>query len=123
MQGSIGADILRKFKVILDYAHDRVILERGAHFGEPLEFDMSGLSLSADAVKKSLTVDEVYANSPASEAGIQEGDVLTAIDGRAISEFSLSDVRELFRHETKYDLAFNRSGRRIAVALELRRLI
>lgn len=124
VQGSIGADILRKFKVILDYAHDRVILERGAHFADPLEYDMSGLALAAvDTRQKTLRVDEVYADSPASEAGIQSGDVLTAIDGRPISDFSLSDVREMFRHETKYDLAFNRSGRRIAVALKLRRLI
>jgi hypothetical protein len=123
VQGSIGADILRKFKVILDYAHNRVILERGAHFADPLEFDMSGLALSANLPEKSFTVDEVYANSPASEARIQQGDILAAIDRRPISEFSLSEVREMFRHEKNHDVAFNRDGRRINVTLKLRRMI
>jgi hypothetical protein len=123
VQGSIGADILRKFKVILDYAHNRVIFERGAHYAEPLEFDMSGLALAADISKKSLTVDDVYPDSPALEAGIQTGDSLTLIDGRPISDFSLSDVRVMFKHPTQYDVVFNRGGRRVEVALKLRRMI
>lgn len=124
VQGSIGADVLRRFKVILDYAHNRIIFERGAHFADPFEYDMSGLALSTgDVTGKTLNVDEVYAATPASEAGIQPGDVLAAIDGRPISEFGLSDVRELFRHQTKYDVVFNRGGRRVAVTLKLRRMI
>ena len=124
VQGSIGADVLRRFKVILDYAHNRIILEPGTHYADPFEYDMSGLALSAgDASGKTLNVDEVYADSPASDAGVEQGDALTAIDGRPISEFSLSDVREMFRHETKHDLVFNRGGRRINVTLKLRRMI
>jgi PDZ domain-containing protein/aspartyl protease len=124
VQGSIGADVLRRFKVILDYAHNRIIFERGAHFADPLEYDMSGLALSAvDTRDKTLNVDEVYRDSPASEAGVRQGDALTSIDGQPISAFTLSDVREMFRHETKHDLVFNRGGRQIAVTLKLRRLI
>ncbi|HEY5096365.1 MAG TPA: aspartyl protease family protein [Candidatus Eremiobacteraceae bacterium] len=124
VQGSIGADILRKFKVILDYAHNRVILEPGAHFADPLEYDMSGLALSAnDVPEKTLNVDEVYPDSPASEAEIQGGDVITSIDGRPISQYTLSDVREMFRHETKHDLTFDRGGQTVNVTLKLRRLI
>ena len=46
-EGLIGTEILRRFKVIFDYARHRLILERTAHFDEPLEYDMSGMSLRA----------------------------------------------------------------------------
>jgi len=124
VDGSVGADILRKFKVILDYAHNRVILEPGAHFADPLEYDMSGLALSAtNNAEKTLNVDEVYTDSPASEAGVRSGDVISAIDGRPISQFTLSDVREMFRHEAKHDVTIRRGGQTINITLKLRRLI
>ena len=63
------------------------------------------------------------ATTPASDAGIRSGDVLTAIDERPISQFNLSDVRQMFKRETKYNLAFDRGGQRLKVVLKLRRMI
>lgn len=34
-QEKIGGEVLRRFRVIFDYPHGRIILERGAHFSEP----------------------------------------------------------------------------------------
>jgi hypothetical protein len=124
VQGSIGAEILRRFKVILDYDHGRVILEPNAHLVEPFEVDMSGLSLMvADAREKTLKVDEVYDHSPASAAGMRSGDILTGVDGRPISDLTLSDVRAMFRQVRTYNVTFRRGDRRMAVTLKLRRLI
>src|SRR5262249_34938701 len=38
-QGNIGAAILQKFNVILDYEHNRIILERNGKMGEPIEYN------------------------------------------------------------------------------------
>jgi hypothetical protein len=45
--GLIGSEILRRFKVIFDYTRGRLMLERNDHFDEPIEYDMSGISLRA----------------------------------------------------------------------------
>lgn len=35
-QGNLGSGLLRRFRVILDYAHQRMILEPGPHVAEPI---------------------------------------------------------------------------------------
>jgi hypothetical protein len=45
--GLLGGEILRRFKVILDYARSRVILEANRQLASPFTFDMSGMSLAA----------------------------------------------------------------------------
>ena len=45
--GTIGGEVLRRFKVILDYAHQEMILEPGSDFSEPWAADSSGLLLRA----------------------------------------------------------------------------
>ena len=40
--GTIGAGILGRFRLILDYARRQAILEPDSHFAEPFPYDMSG---------------------------------------------------------------------------------
>src|SRR5262245_2519633 len=42
--GNLGMGILKRFVMTFDYASNRLVLEKGAHFGDPFEHDMSGLS-------------------------------------------------------------------------------
>jgi hypothetical protein len=41
-QGNLGSGLLRRFHVILDYAHQRMILEPGPHVAEPIELPAYG---------------------------------------------------------------------------------
>ena len=43
-EGLIGSEILRRFSVVFDYAHGRLILEPNAHYAEPVEYDMAATS-------------------------------------------------------------------------------
>lgn len=122
--GTIGADILRRFNVILDYGDNRVILEPNATLTEPLEYSMSGLLLSGRGRDhRTLTVDSVFEHTPASDAGIRAGDVLAAVDGRAAAMYTVSDIRQLFKQEGPHGLVIVRGGARLDVTLTLRRLI
>ncbi|HEY0404846.1 MAG TPA: retropepsin-like aspartic protease, partial [Pyrinomonadaceae bacterium] len=47
--GAIGTELLRRFKVTLDYQSQRMKLSPNVHFDEPFEVDMSGLELTAKA--------------------------------------------------------------------------
>jgi Aspartyl protease/PDZ domain len=126
MSGIIGGDVLRRFKVIFDYSHHRMILESTAHFDEPYKFDMSGLFLTAEGKDlKTVKVYKVIANSPGFEAGLREGDLIQAIDNVQTASMSLEQIRQMFKQEVgkKYMLRLRRGDKILKANITLRRLI
>jgi len=125
MLNVVGAEILKKFKVVLDYGRRTMILEANSQFADPIEFHKSGLFLKTNGGgdHSGFTVMSVFDNSPASEAGIQKGDVLVSINGRPAAEFTLPQINEMLKQETQFVLRFKRSEGFIEVKLKPRRLI
>ncbi len=123
--GQIGGEVLRRFRLVIDYSRQLIVLEPNKHLAEPVEADMSGFELIAEGEGlKTLTINEVLANSPAAEAGLQEEDELTAIDGRPVTEFSLEQIRQMLKQEGKeYVLKLKRGSQTLQVKLKMRRLI
>jgi hypothetical protein len=124
--GVIGEEILRRFKVILDVSHHRMILEPNSHFKEPYEEDMSGISLTPDenGAVKMFRIREVVANTPASEAGLQAGDLITTIDDQPAANFTEGHIERMFRQEGhEVALTIRRGEKLLQVRLKLRRLI
>ncbi len=123
--GRIGGGILRRFKVVLDYSRKQMILEPNANFDEPYEADMSGISLVAERPDyKTFIVYKLTANSPATEAGLREGDIILYVDGKPTSEFTLERIREMFKqagHELL--LQVKRGDQMLKVKVKPRRLI
>ena len=54
-------------------------------FQEVLERRFSGVGLSVTEVPQGLRVANAFPGSPAREAGIRQGDIITAVDGRSIA--------------------------------------
>jgi hypothetical protein len=125
LSGNIGDGILRRFKVIFDYRNHRMILEPSDRLLESFESDMSGIVLTAEGVKlEAFTIFYVTENSPASEAGLRIGDVITAIDSKPSSELALDDIREMFKHDGReHLLSIKRREQASEVKIKLRRLI
>jgi hypothetical protein len=123
--GIIGADILSRFHVVLDYARARMIIERNAWFARPFEYDMSGLRFVMEGSRfEILKVFSVFGGSPAESAGILPGDVVTAIDGRDAASFTRETLREyLERAGAEVRLAVRRDRATREVTLRLRRLV
>lgn len=123
--GIIGGEILRRFKVIFDYSRKRMILEPNSSFSNPYEVDMSGISLEIDEDDcKTLRVGQVAENSPASEAGLQVGDIITAIDGKSASNFSPTELDQIFKQNGKeFSLSIKRGGDTAERKIKLRRII
>jgi hypothetical protein len=123
--GAIGANFLRRFTVIFDFPHQRVILEPNLQFNHSLDEDMSGLSVIAQGANlKTFEVVRVQPGTPAADAGIQPGDVIAAIDDEAAADLTLSALRDLFRqigHE--YKLLIDRKGQSLTVSIEMHRVI
>ena len=124
--GLVGAEILRRFKVIYDFSHRRMILEPNSHLNDPYEEDMSGISLTAENGNgvKLFRVRQVVAATPASEAGLQPDDLITAIDGQPAANFTAGRIEHMFKQEGReFTLTIKRGEKVIPVSLKLRRLI
>jgi predicted aspartyl protease len=124
--GVVGEEILRRFKVIFDFSHHRMILEPNSHFKDPYEEDMSGISLTPENRDgaKLFRVRQVVAATPASEAGLQPDDLITAIDGQPASDFTEGRIEHMFRQERReFTLTIKRGEKVIQLKLKLRRLI
>ena len=125
IDGVIGNSVFEGSRLILDYAGGRAIVEPRPGDGSPCDFDMSGLRLAARGPGlKHVVVDYVVPRSPSAEAGIDVGDELLLIDGRAVAEGDLSDARKALRADGAVrQLVLRRDADTIRVALKLRRLL
>ena len=122
--GLIGAEILRRFKVTIDYSRKQVLLEPNKHFREAYEFDMSGMSLTSGVDFKTFKVRTLIENSPATEAGLRIGDIITAIDGKSTGQMTLEQIRQMFRQKgRRYSLSVERGRSVLTLKIRTRRLI
>jgi hypothetical protein len=93
--GILGEPLLSRFKATYDYSSATVWLEQLQNIA-PLPFDRSGLSLSkADGGQFKVTA--VTPNSPAQDAGIRVGDLVSAVGPFAARTLSRADASEIFR--------------------------
>ena len=126
IDGNVGAEILRHFKVIFDFSHNRMILEPNSHLKESYEVDMSGISLTPEENNgtKLFRIRQVVANTPASEAGLQADDVITAIDGQPAANFTEGRIERMFTQDGReFAITVKRGEKVVQVRLKLRRLI
>lgn len=121
----LGGDLLRRCRVTFDYRHRQMILEPYKDKPTPYEYDMSGLFLVAEGEDfKTFKVQSVSEDTPAHDAGMQKGDVITAINGRPASEYTLDELRQLFRVDgTECRLDLQRGEEDLEVNLHLKKLI
>jgi hypothetical protein len=124
--GIIGAAVLQRFRVVFDYAGERLILYEQEHNAERLDFDKSGMFLVSDADDRSVyRVIDVIDGAAAYEAGLRIGDVIMSIDGKPAGEVTLEQARRLFRRKsgTRYLIAYDRGGRLSTAELTLRKVM
>ncbi|HVG30257.1 MAG TPA: aspartyl protease family protein [Pyrinomonadaceae bacterium] len=123
--GVIGGEFFRRFKLVVDYSRRRVILEPNAGLNDPVETDMSGLEFASEGDDfRQYVVNEVTGNSPASEAGFKEEDILVSLDGRPASSFTLEQLRALLRREgEERTLTVKRGDETLTFRVKLRRLL
>ena len=124
IQGNIGAMILSKFKALLDYGRDRIILEPNSSLKDPIAPASSGLKFIAEGSDyKTFRVEELLEDSPATETGIQKDDVVVAVDGRPAAELTLSSLHETLEKPVPHKLSVRRGEKTLQITLTPRRLI
>lgn len=133
-EGSIGAELLKRFTVYMDYANKKMYLRKNSNFKKPFYYNIAGIVVQHDGtvtvkdVEKYRTgslnlsqsdqnngsitipvspvynfflaprivVAELRENSPAALAGIQKGDEIVAVNGKAAYKYKLHELIALF---------------------------
>ena len=91
---NIGGNLLRRFAVTFDYGKGTMTLVPNAAYGEADTYERSGLFLVRRA--GATVVIDARPGTPAAEAGIVRGDVITAVNGTPANAMQLGDVRAAF---------------------------
>jgi hypothetical protein len=123
--GILGAEILRRFRVIFDFSRERMILEPKDALSQPFRYDASGIRLRSTGVDfHDFVVTGVVEDSPAAQAKLQEGDRLIEIGGRPAKTLSLGEILDILKHDGSTTiLKIQRGTQLVEVSLELRQLI
>lgn len=122
--GNIGAQVANRFKLFLDYERDRIIFEPNSDFGKPYDRAFAGVSLQGEGKDyRTFRITSVLENSPASEIGLQIGDVITEVDGKAARDLVLSTLNGMFEKPVTYKLKIKRGEQTLQVSLTPRKLV
>jgi C-terminal processing protease CtpA/Prc len=125
LAGNIGAGILKRFVLTLDYEHNLLYLKPVAGPVADLDtFDRAGMWINRDA--KGFKIVDVTKGAPAEDAGLKAGDVILAVDGKDASAIALSDLRTRLRNDavgTKVTFTVERAGAKEMRVVILRDLI
>ena len=122
--GNIGFDILRRFRLFLDYSRQRIIFEPAPGVDAPFARPSTGFTFeTAPRDFHAFTVTDVLEATPAAEAGLKAGDVIAAVDGRPAAELTLTAISDLFEQPVRRTLTIQRGSEALAIALTPRVLI
>lgn len=98
--GNIGYELLKRFSLIIDYPHQRMLLRPNARFRDPFEHDMCGIELLAAGPEyRRYLILRVMPDSPAAAAGLQVDDELLSINFLPVDAFTLTQLDRMLHSE------------------------
>lgn len=124
--GNIGGSVLKRFRVIFDYANEMMYLRKNRYFRQEFDYNMSGMELiTVGPLLETFLVSKVIKGSPAHEAGIQEGDMVVSVNGLRFPELNLGLFSTLMsrRPGKRVRLRIYRNGIVFKKKFRLRRIL
>jgi C-terminal processing protease CtpA/Prc len=121
--GTLGAEILRRFVVTLDYRNSRLTLRPTYKVNESFNYNMSGMEVINPIPGLPIfTITDVRKESPAYYAGLQENDQILSLNNSNMESLELNDIILLLqsRENKKIRIKVLRDGEEIKTSFELK---
>jgi predicted aspartyl protease len=123
--GTIGAEILRRFYVTIDYRNSRLTLRPNHKFNDEFNYNMSGMEIINPMPGLPVfTVTNIRENSPAFYAGLQEDDQILSLNNNSNNTLELNDINLLLqsKENKKIKVKYLRNGVVHETSFELKKL-
>lgn len=123
--GTLGAEILRRFYVTMDYPNSRLILRPNGNLKDEFNYNMSGLEVTNPMPGLPIfLITEIRKNSPAYYAGIQENDQIISLNNESHKTLSLNDINLLFQsqEDKRIKMTILRNGEQVKTEFFLKKM-
>lgn len=123
--GTLGAEILRRFYVTMDYPGRRLILRPNADLKDDFNYNMSGLEVTNPMPGLPIfLVSNIRKNSPAYYAGILENDQIISLNNTSNKSLTLNDINLLFQsqEDRRIKMTILRNGEQIKTEFFLKKM-
>jgi predicted aspartyl protease len=123
--GTIGAEILRRFHVTIDYRNSRLTLRPTSKVNEDFNYNMSGMEITNPMPGLPIfTIADIRENSPAYFAGLKENDQILSINNSHHRDLELNDINLMLqsKENRKIKVKVLREGEEIKTSFELKKV-
>ena len=114
----VGAQVMRRFTVFLDYAGRRLILEPGTRAHDTFDPPSAGVMISADGDDfRRFQVIDLDADGAAAQAGVRIGDIILSLDDAPASTLTLDDIVRRLERAQACRLVLQRADARLTLTV------
>ncbi len=123
--GTLGAEILRRFIVTLDYRNNRLTLRPTNKIKDDFNYNMSGMEVINPMPGLPIfTITNIRENSPAYFAGLKENDQILSLNSSNHQSLKLNDINLLLqsRENKKIKIKVLRDGEEYKTSFDLKKV-
>jgi hypothetical protein len=122
--GTLGAEILRRFSVIIDYTNKKITFRKNYKTKERFNYNMSGMEVYNPMPGFPIfTVNQVREGSPAYNAGIRVKDQILSVNGSSHKDLTLNDINMtmMLRENKRIRIVVLRGGEKVKTEFRLKK--
>lgn len=123
--GILGSDILQQFEITFDLKNNRIFLRPDTLYKrDPYRYVTIGIQIAENG-QGGFEIMSVWKDSPAARAGLQQGDVLKAVDGKPVDTFTAQQVSSMLhaKEGTEIKLTVERDAVLSTIAVKTHTLL
>ena len=118
--GLLGNDILRRFNVILNYPEQQIYIRPNKHYLDSFDYSYTGLGMYI--VEGAIMVTDIMKDSPAQDAGFQQGDIVVGVDNDLSG--NIQSYKNILQNaRTRIKVLVNRKGELIFLNIKVKSIL
>lgn len=124
--GSIGGDIFRRFKLIIDYPNKKITFIKNRHFKRPFTYNNSGIEIETPYPGvRFYQIVHIMKDSPGMEAGLMPGDQILRLNNIPAGKLKLGTINKILISTRRKSIKFevNRNGIKKIIIVKTRKLL